>query len=56
MHLPVDATGTTGSTSWNTSDNAVEEAQEEPQPKRQRVDNQQGFPPSASTSSQLTST
>jgi heme-binding NEAT domain protein len=36
MHLPVDATGTTGSTSWNTSDNAVEEAQEEP--KGQRID------------------
>jgi hypothetical protein len=53
---PIDATETmTGSPSGN-SDNAVEEAQEEPQPKRQRVDNQQGFPPSASTSSQLTST
>jgi hypothetical protein len=53
---PIDATETmTGRPSGN-SDNAVEEAQEEPQPKRQRVDNQQGFPPSASTSSQLTST
>jgi hypothetical protein len=53
---PIDATETmTGSPSGN-SDNAVEEAQEEPQPKRQRVDNQQGFPPSASTSSQSTST